>query len=127
MTHYKQISTGDIASLGRVTLHNELDLTGCEVSINELPAGVSVPFVHAHQQNEEVYLILAGKGQFYLDGEELSVTAGDALRVDPDVKRCMKADADSTLRFVCIQTKAGSLSQFTENDGVPAEGKPNWM
>jgi mannose-6-phosphate isomerase-like protein (cupin superfamily) len=127
MANYKLASLGDIKALGRVTLHNELALTGAEVSINELPAGVSVPFVHAHRQNEEVYLILSGRGQFYLDGDELAVSAGDVLRVDPAARRCLKADASSALRFVCIQAKANSLTQFTENDGVPADGKPSWL
>lgn len=127
MANYKLASLGDIKALGRVTLHNELALTGSEVSINELPAGVSVPFVHSHQQNEEVYLILSGRGQFYLDGDELAVSEGDVLRVDPAARRCLKADASSALRFVCIQTRANSLTQFTENDGIPADGKPSWL
>jgi len=127
MANYKRIALGDIKTLGRITLHNELALTGSEVSINELPAGVAVPFVHAHQQNEEVYLILSGKGLFYLDGEELTLGEGDVLRVDPAAKRCIKADPASALRFVCIQAKANSLIQFTETDGMPAEGKPSWM
>lgn len=127
MANYKHIQLGDIKTLGRVTLHNDLALTGSEVSINELPAGVAVPFVHAHQQNEEVYLILSGKGQFYLDGDEIALSEGDVLRIDPVAKRCIKADTNSALRFVCIQAKANSLTQFTENDGIPAEGTPSWM
>lgn len=127
MANYKHIQLGDIKTLGRVTLHNDLALTGSEVSINELPAGVAVPFVHAHQQNEEVYLILSGKGQFYLDGDEIALSEGDVLRIDPAAKRCIKADTNSALRFVCIQAKANSLTQFTENDGIPAEGTPSWM
>ena len=46
----------------RGELHDLLNLTGAEVSCNTLPAGASVPFVHHHTQNEEVYLILEGKG-----------------------------------------------------------------
>ena len=127
MSNYKRISLGDIKTLGHVTLHDDLALTGSEVSINELPAGVAVPFVHAHKQNEEVYLILSGQGLFYLDGEELTVREGDVLRVDPAARRGVKADANTSLRFVCIQAKTNSLTQFTETDGVPAEGKPSWM
>lgn len=125
--HYRVAATGDIQKLGRVTFQDELDLTGSEISVNELPVGVSVPFVHAHQQNEEVYLILKGKGQFFLDGEEIPVAEGDVIRVDPAGARCLKADAQGPIRFVCIQTRAGSLVQFTQNDGVPAEGKPSWL
>jgi len=127
MANYQHLHIGEIETRGRVTLHNDLALTGSEVSINALPAGVAVPFVHAHQQNEEVYLILAGKGLFYLDGEEIALAEGDVVRVDPAARRCIKADANSSLRFVCIQTRANSLTQFTETDGVAAEGKPSWM
>ena len=53
----------------RTELHDQLGLTGCEVSVNQLPAGAAVPFVHAHQQNEELYGILSGAGEIWLDGE----------------------------------------------------------
>ena len=39
----------------RTELHDKLALTGCEVSVNELPAGAAVPFVHRHQENEELW------------------------------------------------------------------------
>ena len=125
--NFKASSIGEISKVGRVTLHEELGLTGSEVSINNLPAGVSVPFVHAHKQNEELYIILKGKGQFYIDGEEFAVVEGDVLRLDPAAARCVKADADSSLSYICIQTQAGSLKGFTETDGVPVEAKPSWL
>ena len=125
--HFKMANFGDITTAGRITFHNDLALTSAEVSINELPAGVSIPFVHAHQQNEEIYLVLAGKGRFYIDGEEFDVGAGNILRVDPAAARCLKADAASSLRYACIQAKADSLSQFTETDGVPVDVKPSWL
>ena len=63
----------------RGELHDLLNLAGAEVSCNTLPAGASVPFVHHHTQNEEVYLILEGKGMLYIDGEELPLKEGDCL------------------------------------------------
>lgn len=41
-------------------LHEALSLTDAEVSINSLPAGAGVPFVHSHKNNEEIYGIIAG-------------------------------------------------------------------
>ena len=35
-------------------LHEKLSLTGAEISLNELPAGANVPFVHSHKENEEI-------------------------------------------------------------------------
>ena len=81
----------------RGELHDLLNLTGAEVSCNTLPAGASVPFVHHHTQNEEVYLILEGKGMLYIDGEELPLKEGDCFRIDPQGERCLRAADDSAM------------------------------
>ena len=125
--NYQVSSLGEVQALGRVTLNEQLTLTGSEISINELPAGVSVPFVHAHERNEEVYIVLAGKGKFYIDGDEFDVEAGSVVRVDPAGARCITADRESSMRFICIQTEANSLMQFTQNDGIPVDAKPSWL
>ena len=44
MNNFDKVSAGTQA---RVELHDLLNLTGAEVSINLLPAGASVPFVHS--------------------------------------------------------------------------------
>jgi len=126
-TTYQVSSIGDIRALGRVTLKEKLALTGSEISINELPAGASVPFVHSHKRNEEVYIILKGKGQFYIDGEEFDVEEGSVIRVDPAGARCLRADGRIPIRYICIQTEANSLVQFTRDDGVILEAKPTWL
>lgn len=125
--NYQVSSLGDVQSLGRVTLNEKLTLTGSEVSVNELPAGVSVPFVHSHKRNEELYIVLSGKGILYVDGDEFGVEAGDVVRIDPAGARCIKADSETSIRFICIQTEAKSLVQFTAADGVPVEAKPTWL
>jgi len=125
--NYQASSIGDIQARGRVTLHRELSLTGSEVSINELPSGASVPFVHAHKRNEEVYIVVKGKGRFYVDGDEFEVEEGSVVRVDPAGARCITADSQSPVRYICIQTEAKSLVQFTEGDGVILENKPTWL
>ena len=59
MANYAKTNVGNEA---RVELHEVLGLTGEEVSVNNLPAGVGVPFVHAHKENEEIYGVLEGAG-----------------------------------------------------------------
>lgn len=73
----------NIGNEGRVELHEALGLTGAEVSVNKLPAGADVPFVHAHKNNEEIYGVLEGAVSATIDGEDIELAAGDWLRVSP--------------------------------------------
>ena len=88
MANYAKINIGNE---GRMELHDKLALTGAEVSVNQLPAGAGVPFVHAHKANEEIYGVLAGEGTAVIDGEAIPLTAGDWLRVAPAAKRQFSA------------------------------------
>ena len=115
MANYAKTNIGND---GRVALHETLSLTGAEISINNLPAGANVPFVHSHKTNEEIYGILAGKGKVVIDGEEITLTAGDWLRISPTAKRQFFAAEDAGISFVCIQTKENSLGGFTAADAV---------
>lgn len=108
----------NIGNEGRVELHDTLSLTGAEISINNLPAGANVPFVHSHKNNEEVYGILSGKGKVIIDGEEIALTAGDWVRIAPVAKRQFFAAEGEGISFVCIQTTENSLEGFTADDAV---------
>lgn len=125
--NYKASSAGDIQTKRRVTFHDELGLTGSEISINELPPGTSIPYAHAHKRNEEVYIIIKGKGRFYVDGDEFEVEEGSVVRIDPAGERCITADKQSPIRYLCVQTEAKSLVQFTKTDGVRSSAKPSWL
>ena len=107
MANYTKINVGNE---GRVELHDQLALTGAEVSINQLPAGAGVPFVHAHKNNEEIYGILAGEGKAVIDG--------DWLKVAPAAKRQFSAAAHTGVTFVCIQVRENSLGGFTAGDAI---------
>lgn len=111
----------------RVELHEALGLTGAEVSINTVPPNGGVPFVHVHTNNEELYIVLEGKGELWIDDETLPIQAGDSFRIDPAGKRAIRAAADSSLKYICIQTKAHSLGGFTMTDAKLVDDKAPWM
>ena len=111
---------------GKYLIGADMGLTGCEVSLNRLPAGKGMPFVHAHRRNEELYIVLRGKGVFHVDGEEFPVQEGSLVRVAPEGGRAFKA-GDEDLYFICIQAEAGSLTQATKEDGIRLETKASWM
>src|SRR5262245_14087776 len=139
MTHegknFKAIHAGPLESLkerrflkakGKYLVGEELGLTGCEVSLNRLPAGHGMPFVHAHKQNEEVYIVVRGSGTFYVDGEKFPIAEGSVVRVEPAGERAWQA-GEEDLYFICIQATKGSLSQATLTDGIICETKTEWM
>lgn len=118
MSSFSKVNVKDDA---RTELHDQLGLTGAEVSINNLPAGAGVPFVHAHKQNEEIYVVLSGKGKAVIDGETIELACGDWVRVSPEAKRQFSASEDEAISFACIQVKAGSLEGYTMEDAVLCE------
>ena len=114
----KKYSKITVEKEARVELHDSLNLTGAEISINILPAGAQVPFVHAHKQNEEIYSILEGKGRVEIDGESIELKAGDWLKIEPSAKRQFFASNDSAIKYICIQVKENSLENYTMTDAI---------
>lgn len=115
MANYTKTTVG---KENRIELHEKLSLTGAEISLSELPAGASVPFVHSHKENEEIYGILSGNGKAIIDGEEISLSAGDWLKIAPAAKRQFFASDISGITYICIQVKENSLEHFTAEDAV---------
>lgn len=113
----------------RSELHDALKLTGAEISVNNLPAGAAVPFVHSHKHNEEIYLVLGGKGEVWVDGTVHEIKAGDCLRIGTGAGRAFRAAADSPLSFVCVQVAEGSLAGYTMTDAeiTKPENGPSWL
>ena len=115
MTNYTKTNIGNES---RTELHEVLSLTGAEISINQLPAGSNVPFVHSHRNNEEIYGIFSGNGRVIIDNEEIEIATGDWLKISPAAKRQFFASNDSSITYVCIQVKENSLGGFTADDAV---------
>lgn len=115
MSNYKKVS---LENAPRVELHDKLGLTGAEISINTLPAGECVPFIHSHKQNEEIYYILSGSGKVVIDSEEVNLVSGDWLKISPSAERQFFASKDNSISYICIQTKENSFEEFTANDAI---------
>ncbi len=121
MTNYKTTELGKIDEIinlenGKAFLHDVLELTGCEISVNTVPKGFKVPFNHKHKQNEEVYIVLKGEGIITIDGEPVKVKEGSAVKVLPAASRTIENIGDGHFQFICVQAKTESLEQFGLGD-----------
>ena len=111
---------------GKVFLGQLLGLTGMEVSFGSLRPGTSMPFLHAHKQNEELYLVLSGEGEMQVDGERIPLRAGSAVRIAPAGLRCWRATGVEPMAYLVVQAKAGSLEQATGSDGIVPDRPVVW-
>jgi mannose-6-phosphate isomerase-like protein (cupin superfamily) len=111
---------------GKLFLRDLLGSAGLEMSLNVVPPGKGIPFLHQHRHNDEVYVVVAGRGQFLVDGEGIDVAEGSVLRISPPGARAWRNNSDTPLYFLCLQYRADSLIQGGTSDGQGVEGKLAW-
>ncbi len=87
-------------------LKEDLSLKALGLSVVRLPAGKGYTIMHQHEEQEEVYMVINGRGIIHIDGENISLQKGDFINVVPESKRALKAADDSDLIFIC----AGAVS-----------------
>lgn len=111
---------------GKLFLRILLGSAGLEMSLNVVQPGKGIPFLHRHRENDEVYVIVGGQGQFLVDGKCIDVKEGSVLRMGPAAARAWRNNSDAPLYFLCIQYRADSVIQGGTLDGQKVEGTPAW-
>ncbi|MDC1038016.1 cupin domain-containing protein [Candidatus Marinimicrobia bacterium] len=108
-------------------LRDDIKLTSLGMGFARLAAGKGYTFLHKHENQEEIYILLNGKGVIYLDGELIDLNPGDVVRVNPEVYRAIKADDESEL--VCLIVGALPVEGFPRSANSKTlidDGIPNW-
>jgi mannose-6-phosphate isomerase-like protein (cupin superfamily) len=111
---------------GKLFLQGLLGSAGLEMSLNVVPPGKGIPFLHRHRLNDEVYVVVGGRGQFLVDGECLDVQEGSVLRLAPAAARAWRNASDEPLYFLCLQYRADSVIESGTADGQKVEAKLAW-
>ncbi|MFA5984710.1 MAG: cupin domain-containing protein [Methylococcaceae bacterium] len=111
---------------GKHFLKDILGFTGCEISVNALPAGGSMPYYHRHHDNEEVYIFIQGSGQMQVDNEVIDVQEGTIVRIAPAGERTWRNNSAGTLVFIIVQMKENSLRQYGVGDATVPEKAVAW-
>ena len=120
MTNFKNAEIGTLAEIGekyengKAFLHDLLELTSCEISVNAMTAGLKIPFCPRHFQNEEIYIFLKGEGTITVDNKVIDVKEGSCVKIMPKAARTIEAKTD--MQYLCVQAKTNSLEQFGLKD-----------
>lgn len=117
-----------ITMAGKLFINELVGLTGSEISFNSMPPKKSMPFYHRHTDNEEVYIVLSGIGEFQVDDEVIPVKEGSVIRMAPIAIRTWRNTSEDTeLIFIAIQAKANSMDNGKPtSDGVAVEKDVRW-
>lgn len=86
-------------------MHFLRDALGCDqlgVTVVECnPRWTGLEHDHGDEAHEEVYVLVEGEATVTVEGDEVDLTAGDVLRVDPDATRQIH-NGDTESLFVLI-------------------------
>ena len=96
-----------------------------------LPPEKGYTFLHAHKEQEEVYIILQGTGVMQIEKEEIPLETGDIIRVSPETKRALKANEEKLVALCCGGATQGypkkKDTRALIDDGIPYfDEPPNW-
>jgi uncharacterized cupin superfamily protein len=108
-------------------LKDPLELSGVGISTFNLPAGKGYTYMHSHEEQEEIYIILSGIGVIMLKDELVDLTAGDFVRVSPPVRRALKADNEVSMAGIIVGGVAKvDYSRYKGSSSLIDDGIPDW-
>lgn len=107
-------------------LKDTVGTTGCEISFGTIEPGQAAPFFHSHKQNEEIYIILSGSGDFQVNDTAFPIAEGSIVRVATASNRSIRCTSTEKMLYICIQAKEGSLEQCTMEDGEITQQETKW-
>ena len=108
-------------------LKDILELSGVGISTFNLPAGKGYTYMHSHEEQEEIYIILSGKGVIMLEEEAVNIAHGDFVRVSPPVRRAIKAHKEAPMTGIIVGgiPKIG-YSRYKGSSSLIDDGIPDW-
>ncbi len=94
----------------------------CMGNVTLEPGGGQVPW--HNQDQEEIYLIIAGSGEMCLGGERQILAAGQAVYIPPGVFHQLTNTGDSPLRLIYCYGPAGDVAHWRQeiNGTLPRAG-----
>ncbi|MFC7081481.1 cupin domain-containing protein [Halorussus caseinilyticus] len=106
---YTKVDSRDVEPIaeGMRFLRDPLDCEKLGVTVLDAdPGWTGKEHDHAEDGQEEVYVLLDGSATVTVDGEDVDLTAGEALRIPPEATRQIhNGDAEST--FVLVGASDG--------------------
>lgn len=102
---------------GKVFGGQAVGATGGEFSFQVFDPGQETGFLHTHNNHEELYFFIKGKGEFQVDGEVFPVKEGSVVRVAPNGRRSVRNNGTEPLVMLCVQYRGNTFTAEDATDG----------
>jgi mannose-6-phosphate isomerase-like protein (cupin superfamily) len=97
-----------------------LGLERSGLSYQHIPPGYRFPYGHAHERQEEVYVVVGGSGRMKLDEDVIDLAQWDAVRVPPGTWRGYEAGPEGLEILVIGAPNLGATPR------ADVEGERDW-
>ena len=93
----------DNAIVREIISHRNSSIKNISLAEVTIPPGTSV-FEHYHIKTEELYYIIAGEGQMFIEGKDRIVKVGDAVVILPRQRHKIKnqGETDLVILVMCV-------------------------
>lgn len=116
---YRQKSFGSLDKVkGWRSVGRLLKLRSMGMTLASFPPGGGYDHPHSHAAQEEVYILLSGRGEMAVDGRLLRLKPGDAVVVEPAARRALRSSSRSGSTWLMVGATPG---QHRENDWTEYE------
>jgi mannose-6-phosphate isomerase-like protein (cupin superfamily) len=94
----------------------DLDAETIGLAFHRVKAGKRQAFAHRHENAEEIYVILSGRGRIKLNDEIKEVGPLDAIRVAPTVARAFEANPQANLELLAFGPRHAGDGEILRED-----------
>ena len=91
-----------------------------DMGMFETPAGMQGPPPHSHASYKEIFLIVEGEMEFFVNGAKTVKKAGESLDVAPGTLHTFSNTSEAPCKWINIHSPKG-FYKFFETFGVPTK------
>jgi mannose-6-phosphate isomerase-like protein (cupin superfamily) len=119
----RRLSEAHVAERGRLRSHflmdaGDLGSRNLAVTWVDVPPGAEQR-AHSHEDSEQVYVIVRGRGRMQVAGDAENVGEGDLVFIPPATDHGIKNDGEETLVYVSATAPPVSMEELYQEQLAP--------
>lgn len=112
----RHLSEAAIEERGRLRSHflmdaGDLGARNLSVTWVDVPSGAEQRS-HSHEESEQVYIVVKGRGKMRVAGDEEQVGEGDLVFIPPSTEHCIVNDGPDLLVYVTAASPPVSMEEL---------------